>query len=265
MGRGAIDMELRNSYAISHTPLPYDMGRGWIAPFVIGRDDVEGVNIAGKSAYGEMRAHYWLWKNAHFDDDEFVSVQQYRRCFWLPQIAGVPNLFAKHASAVNLDLSLAKVYVNQQEYSDYINAIQNLDLSSLNKWLDGVDMVVARPLIYPKPIREAYGESHRQSDWDVFEPIIKRYGFDGGKTRCLIPDSMYMLTPQLFGEYMAVWREVMAEVERVVEPESDPYQHRNLAFLSERLFSLWAMRLMAERPTIRVQMLPIIEGTFRVV
>ena len=69
--------ELRRSFAISHLPLNYPL-LGWIKPFVIGERPVVD-NIDDRRSFSETRAHYWLWRNEKFDEDEFVAVQQYRR------------------------------------------------------------------------------------------------------------------------------------------------------------------------------------------
>lgn len=52
-----------------------------IAPCLIPihTERTDGDNIADKKNYCELRAHYWVWKNAHLTDNDYVGFFHYRR------------------------------------------------------------------------------------------------------------------------------------------------------------------------------------------
>ncbi len=56
---------------------------------------------------------------------------------------------------------------------------------------------------------------------------------------------------------------MISEVHNLVSLENDPYQHRKMAFMSEWFMSMWLIKQRIERPTLRVQTLPILEGLFQ--
>ncbi len=257
--------ELRRSYAISHQTFTYDLEGSFIKPFIIGRDDKTGDSISDKKEFSEMRGYYWLWRNHSFPTDEFVSIQQYRRCFWFPQLMqGVGGELAKINSYLCTNTHLPTFTCGRQTYINYMSFLKETDLSPLNEWLSGVDLVVNRHLIFNgKLVRQLYGENHRADDWEVLAHVLRKYGYNDGRFDWLTTHTVYIWTPQLFYRYMEDWWQVMSEVHSLVSLENDPYQHRKMAFMSEWFMSMWLIKQRIERPTLRVQTLPILEGLFQ--
>lgn len=255
--------ELRRSYAMSHLRYSYDMDGQFIVPFVIGVDDQTGENITDKASFAETRGHYWLWKNKEWRDDELVSFQQYRRCFWFPHLIQQDNSMFPLVKLMNLQLGQTVLHMSRGSYIDYIHHIERQDRQPLNDWLRHVDIVVPRPLQYTKTIAQMYGEHHNAIDWEVFSQACRARGFDDGRHNWLSAHLMGIMRADLFDEYMTQWWAVMSEIEPLLLPERDEYQSRKIGFLSERFMSAWLVKMRTERPTLRIQTLPIVEGLFQ--
>lgn len=255
--------DLRRSYAMSHLPYSYDFHGDFIRPFVLGQDDVTGDNISAHKAYSEGRGHYWLWKNVKFDDDEFVAINQYRRCFMFFPLMEHGGPFSGYVDMAHKNLGQTILHMDRKTYINYVHYVERADKAPLNHWLKDIDIVVGRPLQYDKPIAQIYGEHHRATDWEVFAHACRKRGLDDGRHNWLTAHLMFIMRPPLFDEYMTAWWSVMSEVDRLVQHEDHPYQHRKLGYLTERFVSAWLIKIRTERPTLRIQTLPIVEGLFQ--
>lgn len=248
---------------MSHLPFSYETGGDLIRPFVLGVDDASGDNISDRRVFSETRAHYWLWRNERFADEEFVSVQQYRRCFWFAPMMDGARRFANYAEMANKNLGQQILHMDRRTYIDYVRHVDTADRAPLQHWLRDLDVVVGRPIEYPRTIAQIYGEHHRATDWEIFAHVCRENGLDDGRHRWLTGHLMFMMRPDLFGEYMTLWWRVMREVSEKLEPIDDPYQHRQIGYLTERFLSAWLIKIRTERPSLRIQALPICEGLFQ--
>lgn len=254
---------LRRSYAMSHLPYSYEFKGDFFIPFVLGHDDAIGDNIANKPAFSEARGHYWLWKNVKFWADEFVSVNQYRRCFLFFPMIQQEGPFSDLVEFAHKNPDRSVVTTNRQRYIEYVHYVEQADKAPLNHWLDSVDMVFSRPLGYPRSIAQIYGEHHRAEDWEIFAQACRKRGYDDGRHNWLTGHLMFIMRPVFFNRYMTDWWDVMSEVDQLVQHESDPYQHRKIGYLTERFVSAWLLKMRTEMPTLRIQNLPIVEGLFQ--
>lgn len=255
--------ELRHIYAMSHLPFTYETNGDLLKPFVLGVDDASGDGIADRRAWSETRGHYWLWKNVQFADDELVSVGQYRRCFWLPQLIQPDSQFHRYAEPLNKNLGQQILHMMRPEYIEYVSEVDRADRARLNEWLSGVDLIVSRAIEYPKTIAAIYGEHHRATDWEIFAGVCHKYGLDEGKHPWLTGHLMFMMRRDLFHEYMELWWRVMLEVDERLAHEDHWYQHRKIGYLTERFMSAWLIKIRTERPELCIQTLPIVEGLFQ--
>lgn len=255
--------EIRHSYAMSHLPYSYEFQGDFFKPFVLGESDASGDNIKEKVAFSEGRGHYWLWKNVRFSDEEFVAINQYRRCFVLFPILGKDTPYARHVDMLHKTPTQTILHFNREEYVDYVHFVEDADKAPLNAWIKDVDVVVNRPLEYPRPISQIYGEHHRAQDWEIFAHVCRKNGFDDGRHRWLTGHLMFIMRPAVFDEYMTAWWRVLSEVDQLVAHETDPYQHRKIGYMTERFMSAWLLRMREERPSLRIQTLPIAEGLFQ--
>lgn len=254
--------ELRRTFAISHLPFSYELTGNFIQPFVIEKDGVTGDNISDQPAFSEARGHYWLWRNMPFAADEFVSIAQYRRSFWFPQLVPKTHRFHEVSAYFNEDAFKATLETTRQDYLEYINIIEHADRTPLNEWLRGADLVVNRSVGFTVPMFKLYANNHRKHDWDIFAQVLRKNGYNDGRFSWLTTHTVYIFTPTLFADYMNDWWKVMAEVRDLVDVDRDPYQSRKLGFMTEWFMSMWLLKRRLDHPTIRVQTLPVLEGRF---
>lgn len=255
--------EIRRSFAMAHLPYSYQFETDFFRPFVLEQDDRTGDNIWDRKAWSECRGHYWLWKNEKFATDEFVAINQYRRSFCLFPLMGKGTPYERHSDHLHKNPTQTILHFSRAQYIDFVHFIEHADKTPLNKWIKDVDVVVNRPLEYPRPIAQIYGEHHRAEDWEVFAQVCRENGFDDGRHRWLTGHLMFVMRQEIFDEYMTAWWKVMSEVDQLVAHENDAYQHRKLGYMTERFVSAWLLKMRLERPTLRIQTLPIAEGLFQ--
>jgi hypothetical protein len=257
------EMNLLRTHAMSHLPFSYVLDGNFILPFVLGKDDTTGDNISMRKEFSETRGHYWLWKNMKFADDEFVSVQQYRRCFWFPPLMDAKGPFAKYVAMANDNFGQQIFHMDRPTYIEYVKFVDQADRSQLQEWLSPFDIIISNPLVFKTSVGQMYAQHHIAQDWEIFAYICGKHGYDDGKNRMLTGHLMFIMRPEIFDEYMTEWWRVMSEVADRLSFNDDPYQHRSIGYLSERFVSAWILRMRVERPTLRILNLPICEGLFQ--
>ena len=256
-------MELRRNFPMSHLPFSYEVAGDFIRPFVLGTDDAAGDSLATLGQFSEMRGHYWLWRNMKFDSDEFVSTQQYRRAFfWSPLMTLGGNYDGEIMQAAK-NLHQQIIYMPRQKYIAWLQYLSDADKEPLNHWLDGVDIVIGRPIEYPVTIAQVYGQHHRAVDWEIFASECRKQGYDDGNHRMLTGHLMYAMRPYWFNRWMTGWWSVFGKIAPLLEPVADSYQSRQIGYLSERFLSAWLIRMRTESPSVRIQTLPIVESLFQ--
>lgn len=244
---------------MSHGQPPY-VGGKFVVPFVMGRDDLTGESLWDKKQFSETRGHYWLWKNGVFEANEFVAINQYRRCFWFPQLIPAGHRFAEISDFFRANAAQPTLIASRQDYLDYINLIDQADLSTLNEWLQGVDLVVNRDLHFGYPLSRLYGHNHRAADWEVLAPILRAHGYDDGHYEWLTTHTVYIFSPALFATYMQDWWQVMSEVDALIPVEEHNYQHRKIGFMSEWFMTGW---LLKHGERLHVERLAMLEGQLK--
>ena len=63
-------------FVISHKDVDIPVAT-YLYPIRSNRTD--GIQIAEKESYSELRAQYWVWKNERFDSADYVGFFHYRR------------------------------------------------------------------------------------------------------------------------------------------------------------------------------------------
>lgn len=206
--------------------------------FTVGLDDlVSGLpNKAAITAHSEMRCHYWVWKN---DKAEWIGFQHYRRRF----SAETHYRMLSEPHAQYLQISAAEFL--------------GLGITPREWWVNHADIVVPRPLMLGgQTMDQHYKTMHRAEDWEIFADLMRQEGLET-RLPYLTAFNMFIMTWNLFDEYMALWDRVMTEAERLIIPPTDPVQHRVFGFLSERLFTAWLFRTRCNFPLLRVVELPV--------
>ena len=183
--------------------------------------DNTGDNISDRNAiYSELTAHYWIWKNVKC---EYVALMHYRRF-----------LTARKETF---------------EYQGY-NVSSAADLL---EELKDVDIVTSLPFVFlhygtnlPESVEQHYVRHHGfefltarqilaavQPDYvDAFEVVMRN--------NLLYGNNIMAMKKSVFDQYCQWAFPLFFEIEKVIQIRGfDKYQSRFIAFLSERLFSVW--------------------------
>ena len=181
-------------------------------------DDI-GDNISQHNhALNEMTSIYWFWKNYDWRSLDYVGFNHYRRFF------------------------------NPKDFSDY------------KKY----DLIVAKSYQFKNcsNIEQQYKHYHHSNDFDTLLDVLQKYSiyFKSFKSYCqqsqmVAPCNMFIMKSHLFDMYCTFMFPLLMQLINYVNLTSDSYQHRAIAFLSERLTSWWVSNKMK---TLKVKQIPII-------
>ena len=188
--------------------------------FGLFRDD-EGLHISGKNAhYSEMTVHYWIWKNVIAD---WVGLVHYRRHFG-PRNESLSHRGQRIASSQDLIAELSDVDLVLIEPIDLMQPETNVRYTVEGQYIHshGYDIMTAR-----KVISESCAQYLASFD------LIMR-------NSRLIPYNLMIARKDIFDEYSSWLFDILFAVEKLVQLTSrGRHQGRVLAFLSERLLTVW--------------------------
>lgn len=232
-------------FSIGYKEVPYTLPPGWIEPFAVGElaltatncpyRDNDGENIAGlNSSFGELTAHYWVWKN--LKEVPYVGFCHYRRYFNFieyPQIA-FPKLLASPSS----------------EIMQFLN--QDAQKTMALRILESTDVIATRQYCLPQTIRDQFCESHPPYIWDEFiraiskvsPPWLSKYlpWFDVSREFRFYP--VFITRWEIFDEFCTLLFDVLFSVFENIgtlrsEDEARFRLERYPAYLSERFMMLY--------------------------
>ena len=196
---------------------------GIVRSFVAGVSDRSGDNIADRAGYADARAMYWVWKNLVPD---VVGFHGYRKHV---------NFRGDTAGWTRVSLPHFRLY---QEW------LAGWDGSGIRSLLREHDLIVTTPYRFGagEDMTSDFRRSRSARDWAALQDVMGG-GFD---YRLPYVHNMFFVTSApLFREYMSFWWGICGKLEPLVTSEdaTDPsYKARAMAFLSERIFSLWLHR-----------------------
>lgn len=179
--------------------------------------DDSGDNISQYNhALNEMTSIYWFWKNYDWKKLDYVGFNHYRRFF------------------------------DPKDFSDY----------------NTYDLIVAQPYQFKYGnIEQQYKNCHISNDFNVLLNILQKYSiyFKDFKSYCqqktmIAPCNMFIMKSRLFNMYCAFMFPLLMQLINYINLSTNKYQHRAIAFLSERLTSWWVSNKMK---TLKVKQIPI--------
>jgi Domain of unknown function (DUF4422) len=199
---------------------------GVVTSFVVGEDDASGDNISNRTTYADWRAHYFVWRNK--PDLEIVGFQGYR----------------KH---INFRDALGGwTTVPLPYFREYQSWLRDWDGIGLREILGQYDILVTDPfdISYNLDMTTDFKRSASASDWEAMMSVMRRHGVFDYRLPFITSHSMYVTKAAVFRDWMAFWWSVVSELEPLVKspdpgPRPDIYVPRAMAFLSERIFSIW--------------------------
>jgi hypothetical protein len=218
-------------------PLPSDFihpiqaGASLSDPIASCIQDNTGDHISSKNAlYGELTAHYWVWKNAPKTD--YVGFCHYRRFFDLHPQFKHPKLLGEYVKTRFKDVS--KVWDTRFSNKDVF-------LSLLHTY----DVMLPIEMRFNKSIKLQYHECHGDSLWFVslfnkkfphLQHAFNRY-FEFKTT--MHPTLMFVTSYEIFNRFMTWLFDFLFFLEEECEKQNRPWKPRDLAFIAERLMGFY--------------------------
>ena len=163
----------------------------------------------------EMTAIYAYWKNLMKDAD-YVGHNHYRRLFRIEDLNDIAEYDVIDAKPIRMLFNMS--------------------------YFTGSPI----PNIVSTDIKNGYGICHKIDDWNKMEELLKKTPYyvdfeDWSKQTSLTsPCNMFVMKKKIFEEYCNFVFPILFDLEQKINLEGrDGYQRRALAFISERLTSLF--------------------------
>ena len=178
----------------------------------------------------ELSAIHNIWKRKLYKD--IVGISHYRRYLYL-----YPE-----------DLKDRKLHISDDEFSSVIDKIQSLD--RIRELLTKYDFIVGDPIKMGSDgeytIETFYCLNHFSNDYyKCLEILLRKYPFlknavmDSLNSKSLYASNIFFCKKEYFEVICSVWFDVFDEYRNEVDVSNrSPYQQRDIAFLSERIFDI---------------------------
>ena len=167
------------------------------------------------SKLNEMTSIYAYWKNL-IKDADYIGFNHYRRLFKIEDL-------------------------NDIEQYDVIDA-RPIPMVFNMSYFTGSPI----PNFVPTDIKNGYAICHKIEDWNKMEQLLKKTPYyvdfeEWSKQNSLTsPCNMFVMKKKIFEEYCQFIFPILFELEKMIDTSTyDGYQKRQIAFLSERLTSLF--------------------------
>ena len=215
-------------YAINHDVAGYQPSPfgGISKEFICGLDDRSGDGIPDLQTYADMRAPYWIWRNR--DDLDIIGFHGYRKFLD----------FKSQRKPYWYDVPL-------YAFRDYQTWLASYSGRYIQELLAQYDMIVAPAFdcSYNINIAEDFRRSRSPDDWQVFEDVMPY-----SRAQCQTPfiRPMHFVTrAPVFNRFMEWWwphaEQIRARI-KSADARDAAYLHRPMAYISERIYSLWLDR-----------------------
>ena len=208
---------------------------GIVREFVCGQDD-DGSLAPG---WCDMRAPYYIWKHRNDPDVPWP----------IPPIIGFHG-YRKHINFRD------PFEIHPTQMAPGWTAVDLATFRNYQKWLTEAgttaclrgllmegDILTVKPFdcSYNGSMEEDYRASRSPADWAVFKDVMKAHGDFNFSTPFIRP-MHFVCEDIVFFRWMRFFEEVRKGLEPLVKsPDNDDpkYRARALAFLAERMWSLW--------------------------
>lgn len=219
-------------WSINHLkPRPYAPTLGGIArEFVVGRDDKKFPLLPG---YMDMAAPYSIW--ADRATPRIIGFHGYRKHINFRD--KFPPVGPQVPSWSEVDLGTFR------EYQVWLTNWEAHEIT--HDWLLTHDVLTVEPFncSYNGGMAKDYALSRSAQDWAVLEEILKSYGYprEAFDTPFIRP-MHFICRDYTFHNFMRFWDDVRKEIEPRIysdDARTPEAKTRALAFLSERIWSLW--------------------------
>jgi hypothetical protein len=226
-------------YSINHikSATPTGVYGGITREFVVGRDNIIDEL---RSDYCDMNAPYTVWK--HTPVPPIIGFHGYRK-----QLNFRDELV--HQGWFDTDL------LTFREYQRWLAAQPGV---TFNKLLVEHDILVVEPFDckHNNGMAEDFALTRSENDWEALEAVMNEHGEFNFDTNFIRP-MHFVCRDYVFHRWMRFWDKVRQELEPLILSEdavTPEYPSRAMAFLSERIWSLWldsTMLRVKEFPLLR--------------
>jgi hypothetical protein len=204
---------------------------GIVREFMVGMDDVAELD----SRWCDMAPLYHIWKHKDALEPEWP----------VPPIIGFHG-YRKHINFRDQHAVLSWEEVDAMRFRAYQEwLIKELTGDKLNLILHApdVDVITVKPFncSYNLNIAEDYRRSRSAADWAVFEDVMKAHGTFDFSTPFIRP-MHFVCEDYIFFKWMRFFDKVRQDLEPLIKSKdahNELYPLRALAFLAERMWSLW--------------------------
>lgn len=205
---------------------------------MIGDDTGDNISAAN-GRYCELTALYWAWKNDA--ESSHIGLMHYRRYL---------DLAGKHP------VDSAENYLAEFRIADYLAATEG--------WLAAnaeIDLVLPKPHVMPVSVRENYATRHSPEDLQCVERVIRQDHpdyvphFEAVMSgREVLLGNMFMARREFVDSYCQFLFDVLGKLDQaqIDRQYYSAYQGRFLGFMSERLFTVFVRKYLAEHPQTQV-------------
>lgn len=226
-----------------------------ISPFFVGAEnevnnlhipsDNTGDNISQKNdTYNELTLIYWAWKNTSYQD--YIGFCHYRRYFTYSSMSKQKKIF---------NLFFSK-FLNKEKKVD---VILNGFSKNIKKEISQYDIILPKPIIMERTLREQYGDYHNLADYDAMGDVIKRLKpefydsfIDASNRNAFFIANMFIFKRGIFERFCDFIFPILFELEKSIVIPSDPYQKRIFGYLGERMVTIFINHLSEfEKPKIK--------------
>lgn len=243
-----------NLYTVDHHDPFCNPDGGIVTTFPVGPRD----SLLGTVTFADMVAQYFMWRGKdlvyppipatpQFKPDDIIGFQGYR----------------KHLDfRLRRDVKGDFVSLDALEFRQYQIWQQDCAGPNIEFLLQDCDILTNPPysVAHNKGIKEDWCISASATDWAEMERVMKQYGEFDFNIPTVTSYCVFTGTHTVFDEWMTFWWKVVCELVQTLPvpcpdpgPRPDIYLPRRMAFLSERIYSLW---LASSR--LRTQALPLI-------
>ena len=175
------------------------------------KDNISHLN----SKLNEMTAIYAYWKNLMKDAD-YIGFNHYRRLFRIEDLNDIADYDVIDAKPIPMMFNMS--YFTGSQIPNFV----------------------------PTDIKNGYAICHKFEDWNKMEELLKKTPYYADfeewsrQSQLTSPCNMFVMKKKIFEEYCNFVFPILFDLEQKINLEGrDLYQKRGLAFLSERLTSLF--------------------------
>ena len=214
-----------NLFTVGHRKPVWNPTGGIVTNLIVGGKESIEPSLA------DMQGQCWVM--AHGPTYGIVGFQGYRK-----------HLDFRHGAEIKGDW----VNMTPNEFHNYQEWQKSHAAHNIRSLLADRDILTNPPfdVSYNTNIAEDFKVSASTADWDALEMVMRRHGDFDFKLTTVTSYCVLTTTFPVFNEWMKFWRKVIIDLRIALPakcvdpgPRPDIYIPRRLAFLSERMFSLW--------------------------